>query len=86
MSAGVPTPVTAAQAGAVTELVRAVGGLPVAVLAILLLFPMGVTSALLFRMDTTMAKLAAATEQGNKLLVDLVQEMRSERREARSGR
>ena len=81
MSTDASTPV--ATAGAVAELVRAIGGLPIAVLAILLLFPMAVTSALLFRMDASMAKLAAAGEAGNKLMGDLVQELRAERLSAR---
>ena len=83
MSAGVPAPATV---GAVTELVRAVGGLPVVVLAILLLFPMAVTSALLFRMDASMAKLTDTVVDGNKALNALVQEIRAERLAARPGR
>ena len=48
---------------AASEIVKSLGGLPAVVLAIVLLFPQVVTGFVLYKLDATMQRLAAAIEK-----------------------
>lgn len=64
----VATSIALERVGVAAEIVKAIGGLPAAILAVMLLFPFATSAYLLIRVDRTLERIADTTEKRNALL------------------